>query len=143
MSPIRVAHPAEPEPRRESRQTVRISPVLLWFALVGGVVAWMVQLNMAWSIEELACINGSGPGPGQSIIVYVSIALPWLVAVLALLTALSLRSRLRRAADDVLARERTHLMLVVALVLDVLMVAVITGSGIGLAVLAPCGGAGM
>lgn len=110
--------------------------------MIGAVVAWMVQLNLAWSIEELACVDGSGPGPGQSIIIEVAIGLPWLVAVGALVTALMLRSRLRRVSDDELARDRTHLMLVIAIVLDLLMLAAITGSGIGFAVLSPCGGAG-
>lgn len=128
-------------------EKVRIPAPALWFAVLGGVVAWTVQLLVDWSFEEVSCIGGgpgavlqhdAGPSVTTSTIVYVVTGVAWAVAVLALVTALVLRARVKRFAGDVLAEERVKLMLVLAMFLDVMTIAIILGGGIALLVLEPC-----
>lgn len=136
------------QPDRDTTTGPRLSPVLLWFAVIGGPVAWSVHLLVSWSTMEVACLTptpgavlqrGPAPGPPASTIVYLATALPWVVSVLALLVALRLRRRSRNVDADVLAQGRVGLLLVIGITLDLMSIAAITGGAIGLLVLEPCG----
>lgn len=124
----------------------RIGGFALWFATMGGVVAWFVQLAVSWSVMELSCLGPTKGGLYQQagdsltarIVAYAATAVPWLVALAALVTCLALMSRLRRLGADLLASERTRLMLVIGVFLDVMTLAIITGGGIGLAFVEAC-----
>lgn len=135
------------------RPAARISPVLLWFAVVGGTVAWLVHLGDAWAVMELACIsptdgpwvdNSAGsPGTVAWVAVAAGTALPWLVGLAALVACLVVRRRHRRllAAGDIdeLAGERVGLLLTIGIYLDLLALAAITGGIVGLLTLEACG----
>lgn len=126
----------------------RIRPVLLWFAALGGAVAWAVHLLLAWSALELGCL-GSSAGEAQQrvnsvgtpLLTYVAgvTGVPLLVAIAATVAALVLRSRLSGLHLDDLAYERTKLMITVGIVLNLMSVAALIGDGIALLVLEPCG----
>jgi hypothetical protein len=102
---------------------------------------------VAWSFLEVACLTpgrttvlqfGGTPGLTASVVAYVATGLPWLVALLAFLNCLRLRSILSRADEDVLSGERTSLLLVLGIFLDLFALAALTGSAVGLFVLEPC-----
>lgn len=124
----------------------RIGRFALWFAVIGGVVSWAVQLGVSWSVMELSCIGPTRGGVYQQagdslsarMAAYAGTAVPWLVAVAALITCLTLMARLRRLGTDVLAGERTRLLLFLGLFLDLMAIAIITGGGIGLAFVEAC-----
>jgi hypothetical protein len=128
------------------RTTPRIGGLSLWFAVFGGVAAWTVQLMVSWSVMELSCLGPTrggmyqqaGDSLGARITAYAATAVPWLVAVGALVTCLLLLGRVRRLGADLLAGERTKLLLVIGLFLDAMAVAIITGGGIGLAFVEAC-----
>jgi hypothetical protein len=120
----------------------------LWFGVIGGIVAWSLHILVAWSFMEVGCLapgphsilqRGPDPRGVSAIVAYVATGVPWLVAALALLVCLRLRSRLRSVAEDAPRAERTHLMIVVGLFLNALALAAVTGSGVGILVLRPCG----
>jgi hypothetical protein len=122
--------------------------VTLWFGVSGGIVAWALHIMVAWSFMEVGCLapgahtilqRGPAPRSVSAIVAYVATGVPWLVAALALLVCLRLRSRLRSVAEDAARVERTQLMIVIGLFLNALALAAITGSAVGILVLEPCG----
>lgn len=129
-------HPPKP--------VVRAGP--LWFAVCGGVIAWALQLGVAWSVMEVSCLTPIDDSVLQQgtdslsarLAAWCATGLAFLIAVAALATALVLFRRLKHLKPDVLAAERTHLLLVIALFLDALAVAAICGGGISLGVLPSC-----
>ncbi|SDS60494.1 hypothetical protein [Actinopolymorpha singaporensis] len=126
----------------------RIHPLLLWFGVFGGVVAWFVQLFVGWGFEEVGCIRSGPagtllqhngvPGTRVSLTVWTVTGVMWLVAVAALVTCLVLRRRAERLEDDVLTRGRVRFLLVLGIAFNLLSVAILTGSGIALLLLKPC-----
>lgn len=122
--------------RPERREWV-IGPRLLWFALLGGTAAWVTHLVFAWGLLELACLRGD---PGALVMTAVGLltGVPWIVALASLASALLLRARRSRPQVDVFAEERVELLTFLAVFLNVLMVAAITGGGVALLVLEPC-----
>lgn len=123
--------PTEPQPQ------TKVSPGLLWFGVLGGVVAWTVQLFMSWSTMELACV-GNGPGTTARITVWVSTGVPWLVTIAATVAVLRERAKIPQLPGDDLAEGRLSLLTTVGLILDLFSLAIITAGGIGLLVLRPC-----
>jgi hypothetical protein len=145
--------PAEEEHTVAERETVEdAGPAFgwftLWFGVVGGVAAWSLHVLVAWSFLEVGCLGpasptilqqGSGPGTVASVVAYVATGLPWLVALLALLTCIRMRLRMRRAHAEASPRlERTDLMIIIGLFLDVMSLLAVTGSAVGIIVLEPC-----
>jgi hypothetical protein len=128
------------------RDRPRIGGAALWFAVFGGVAAWSVQLFISWSVMEISCIGPARGGVYQRagttvtarIVAYAGTAVPWLVAVAALLTCLLLHTRMRRLGADLLAGERTKLLLVLGFFLDAMTIAIITAGGIALALVRAC-----
>jgi hypothetical protein len=138
----------DPESQRPDDAPPAFHALTLWFAVIGGIVAWALHIMVAWSFMEVGCLapgahsilqQGPAPRSVSAIVAYVATGLPWLVAAVALLTCLRLRSRLRSVAEDAARAERTHLMIVVGLFLNALALAAITGSAVGILVLEPCG----
>lgn len=118
-----------------------------WFAVTGGVVAWVVHLTIAWATMELTCLvrlpaydlqHGGHPSHTAYAVAYGATVVPWLVALAALIACVRLRILAGRLDDDDLARGRLHLLSVIGLFLDAMMLAAITGGGIALYVLEPC-----
>ena len=122
---------AQPEPQ------VRISAWSLWFGVLGGTVAWTVQLFMSWSTMELACA-GNGPGMTARITVWVATGVPWLVTLAATATILRERAKIGRLPADELTIGRVRLLTTVGLILDLFAFGIITAGGIALLVLRPC-----
>jgi hypothetical protein len=142
----------QPQSRQSRRDRSRVSPYLMWFAVLGGVAAWGVHVFLAWSVMELSCISPSGtqvdqrggtPGTGALLTTYLGTGLPLLVAVAALVSSLVLRRRAARLAEhddaDVLALDRTKMLLVLAIFLDAMSIAGMLGSTFALIMLEPCG----
>ena len=122
---------AQPEPQ------TRISPWSLWFGVLGGMVAWTVQLFMSWSTMEMACV-GNGPGMTARITVWVSTGVPWLVTLAATATILRERAKIGRLPEDELTTGRVSLLTTVGLILDLFALGIITACGIAILVLRPC-----
>ena len=116
--------------------------------MLGGVVAWLIHLAVAWATMEISCFvrlpdyvlqhNGT-PSRAEYAVAVGATAVPWLVAALALVSAVRLRMMVGRLADDELAKGRLHLLAVIGLFLDSMSLAIITGGAVALYVLAPCG----
>lgn len=122
------------------RMHPRIGPGALWFAVMGGPVAWAAHVVFGWSVIELGCQNRSmtaliSPQGWAG----VATAVPWLVTIAALVTAVRLHGHAREQQDvAALSVDRARLMTTVAIVLDVLALITITGGGVGILVLEPC-----
>ncbi len=132
---------------REQQQR-RIPSPLLWYGVLGGVVGWAIHLFFAWSFTEVACM-GTGPdlhlqhlagsmGMTPRLVVYVATGVSWLLAVGALAANALVHVQLRRHGEDVLARERTHFLVIIGYFLDLMTIAIITGGAVAIAVLRPC-----
>jgi hypothetical protein len=139
----------ESETRIEkAEERTRIPSPVLWYAVLGGVMWWAIQLFFAWSFTEVACL-GVGPGlhlqqvPSgfgltPRLVVYIATGVAWLGAVAALVTTFVVRARLKKYGEDLLARERVGFLVVLGFFLNAMTIAIITGGGIALAVLRPC-----
>lgn len=137
-------HRTTPEDRRQS---TRVGPIAMWFAVTGGMVAWGIHLLVAWATMEVGCLDvrpaevfqgGSGPPPVATWVVYGATVVPWLVSLAAVLVCLRLWPRVRRARDQ-LAGERLHLLLVTGLLMDIFGLLAITGGLIAELTLRACG----
>ncbi len=126
----------------------RIPSPVLWYGVLGGVLAWAIHLFFAWSFTEVACMGSgqdlhfqhvaSSMGMTPRLVVYVSTAVSWLIAVGALVTNIGVHRRLRRRGADLLARERTQFLVIIGYFLDLMTIAIITGGAIAIAILRPC-----
>jgi hypothetical protein len=134
-------------PEGRASEERRVGPFVTWFAVLGGVAAWATHLLVAWSVMEVSCLvrypgydlqHGGKPSHTEYAVAYGATVIPWLVAALALVTCLRLRVLVNRLDDDVLAKGRLHLLVVIGLFLDAMMLAAITGGGIALSILRPC-----
>jgi hypothetical protein len=129
----------------------RIPPLLLWFGVAGGPVAWAVHVSVSWSVAELACLapspagllmHGGALSGGARAAVWLGIVVPWLVTLAAVATCVVCTLRRRRLREvpegDGLALERVSLLLVVGWFLSLMSLAAITGGAIALSVLEAC-----
>lgn len=118
----------------------RIGPVLLWFGVLGGPVAWAFHLMAAWLLVELGCAHGTDTvgGVGLRVVTAVAVAVPGLVALAALLVALTAVRRLPSDEPD-RRTARAHFMSVVGAGMDALSLAMIIFGGAAVATLTECG----
>jgi hypothetical protein len=130
-----------------------VGPWLLWFGVLGGITAWGVHLAVAWFVLEVACISptdgpwqdnrGGSVSTGAWALVAAGTAVPWVVAVLAVVACLVVRRRTRRLAEqeeaDPLASERTAFLVVLGLFLNLFAPAAITGGIVAELTLDACG----
>lgn len=143
--------PAEgPRPGRR-----RVPPLVLWYGVLAGPIAWALHLGTAWSVSELSCLtpasatgggvllHGGSLADGSLLAVWGGTILPWL-ATLTAVVACAFVTRRRRAlredpsGADELAVERVGLLLVLGWFLSLMSLAAITGGAIALLVLNPC-----
>jgi hypothetical protein len=145
--PDRTEGTADDESRPPEEPAPAFRAATLWFGVIGGVVAWALHILVAWSFLEVGCLapgphsilqQGPSPRGVTAVVAYVATGLPWLVTALALLVCLRLRARMRSVAEEAPRAERTHLMIVIGLFLNVMALAAITGSAVGILVLRPC-----
>jgi hypothetical protein len=137
-----------PHVERTTRRAA-VNPYALWYAVIGGVVAWAAHLLVAWSDMEVSCFapasgmsilqHGGHPQGAEWWVVGGAVVVPWLVTAAAFITCLVLHRRLARAEGvDPVERGRTSFLLVIGIFLDLMSLAVITGGGIALLVVDPC-----
>ncbi|GAB3804687.1 hypothetical protein [Micromonospora zhanjiangensis] len=116
--------------------------LLLWFAALGGVLAWTAHVLAAWTIDELTCASGHENLAGLPLTAAVglSVAVPALVAVAALVVSLVAVRRLRRtgrvAEDQGIGR--AHLLALAGVFLDLLSLAMIVLGGVAVLVFPAC-----
>jgi hypothetical protein len=137
-----MTHPTTPPPAAptaETPGTARLAPAALWFAFLGGAVAWFVHLLLAWSTVEVTCTAGHDRilGVGLRWVAGASSLLPLLVAVAACGTAAGLRRRLSVAEAD-RRTSRAHFMAEAGLWMDVLAIFMIVMGGVVVALWSPC-----
>lgn len=141
----------KPTTGRTGDRDTRVPPLLLWYAVAAGPLAWAVHLTTAWSVSELACLAPSSSGvlmhggtlrDGTRLTVWLGTVLPWLAAAAAVGACAVVTRRRRRLQErpdsDGLATERVSLLLVLGWFLSLMSLAAITGGAIALAVLRPC-----
>jgi hypothetical protein len=125
-----------------------VGPLLLWFAALGGGVAWAAHLLVGWFLVEVIACAPAATHRGQvlglslsSVIVLLTVALGLVAAVAALLAWYAWR-RLSGGAGGVRsagrAAGRAGFMALVGLGMDLLFLAIIVLSGVALAYLGPC-----
>ncbi|HEX2298281.1 MAG TPA: hypothetical protein VHH34_07160 [Pseudonocardiaceae bacterium] len=131
------------ESRTPSRPARRVGPWLLWFAVLGGSLAWALHLFVGWAVLELACLRGHSTVLGLPLRGFAALAtgLPLLLAVAATGLAWRLRRRCgpsggEEQQDRALGRAR--FMADVGLALNLFAVAAIVAVGAALLVLEPC-----
>lgn len=114
---------------------------LLWFAVLGGALAWSVHLILAWGIDENACARGESDALGMPlrVVLALSAIVPGLVAVASLAAAVLSWRRLRGAGVEAgRRRQRAAFMAMFAVWADLLFLAIIVFGGIAVAVLPTC-----
>ncbi|GAA3423468.1 hypothetical protein ACWDTT_07650 [Streptosporangium sandarakinum] len=129
----RPGEPGEPGKARRTR------PGPLWFAVLGGVIAWSLHIVFAWSVVELTCVDGGGLIGGIPVVVFAAVAtgLPAVVAAAALVVDLLLW---RRDPPEPPGRksDRVRFMLQIGFWLDVFSVLMILMGGLAVVMLPPC-----
>lgn len=110
----------------------------LWFAALGGAVAWTVHLMLAWLFTELPCRQAHRVVLGLTITgdATVLTVVPGVVAVLALVVSLRAGRALR---EPVGRREaRAKFMATVGAWMNGLAILMIVFGGIAVATISPC-----
>jgi hypothetical protein len=138
-SPLPVTRPsAHAEP---SERAARIGPWLLWFAVLGGAVAWSVHLVVGWGMVETACAADARTLLGIPLRAWVVVAtvVPGLVAVAATAVSVVLWRRLAGTEESgSRSLARTRLMVLIGLVSNVLHVMIFLLDGVAVAVFSAC-----
>ncbi|MBQ1016813.1 hypothetical protein KBX71_02920 [Micromonospora sp. D93] len=117
--------------------------LLLWYAVLGGAVAWALHLLAGWGVDELTCASGServGAVPLRAVL-GAAVVLPALATVGALLASALLWRRTAHppgpnGEDRSVGRGR--LFAVVGIWSNLLFLAIIVLGGVALLVLPPC-----
>ncbi|SIR51375.1 hypothetical protein [Micromonospora avicenniae] len=129
---------AQPGPR-----TRLAGGLLLWYAVLGGALAWAIHLMLAWGIDELTCASGSdriGAVPLR-VVVALAVVVPALATVGALLAAALAWRRTAHTRSDGIAEGtlgRTRLLAALGLWANLLFLAIILLGGVALLVFPPC-----
>jgi hypothetical protein len=126
------------------RLGLRAAPWLLWFAVLGGAVAWSLHTIVDWGLEETVCRAGHDEVLGVPLrpLLLVLSLLFLLMAVASTLVAYGLWRRLDAApADDdlgVLRRRRASFMALIGVVLGLLSTTMIAMSTVAVLVIPVC-----
>ena len=93
------------QPPRAEPDSLPVRRGVLWFALLGGGVAWTLQLLLAYAVSEFGCLSGMGATSvaGLTLIAWLLIAVSvgaLALAASAALTAAGIRRRLRESRRD-------------------------------------------
>jgi hypothetical protein len=129
-------------PDRLPPRVALLGGILLWFAVLGGVISWTVHAIAAWSIDELACAAGHGELAGLPLTAAVglAVAIPAVGAVAALATSWLAwrRTRLDGLAGADRSVGRTHLLVIIGLWLNLFSLTMIILGGVATLVLPSC-----
>lgn len=116
--------------------------LLLWFAVLGGVLSWTVHSLAAWSIDELTCEAGHDKLAGFPLTGAIALAvlLPAAGAAAALTVSALAWRRTRAELPEGGERSvgRAHLLAFVGLWLNALALAMILLGGVAVLVLPVC-----
>ncbi|MDW5329661.1 hypothetical protein [Plantactinospora sp. KLBMP9567] len=127
---------------RLSPRTALSGGLLLWFAVLGGVLSWTVHSLAAWSIDELTCEAGHDNLAGFPLTGAIALTVLVPAAGAAAALALSVLAWRRTRADLPSGRERSvgraHLLAFVGLWLNMLALSMIVLGGMAALVLPPC-----
>lgn len=117
--------------RREREKTLGASA--FWFAALGGAIAWILQLGIAWAVTETTCLSGHDRINGIPLtwFIAVAIAVPGVFAAVAAVIAW----RGWRTSDP---GGRVHLVTGVGLFANLLFLAIIVFDGAALLVFPSC-----
>ena len=134
----------------------KAAPWLLWFAVLGGAVAWSAHLLLGWGLEEIACSPVSA-GPdvlGVSLSVWIGVLTGVLAAVTVAAGLLAYRFwRQAGAADpntriepagggpeppELIRGGRAGFMALFGLAANALFLLIIVYGGVSLLLLRPC-----
>ena len=134
----------------------KAAPWLLWFAVLGGAVAWSAHLLLGWGLEEIACSPVSA-GPdvlGVSLSVWIGVLTGVLAAVTVAAGLLAYRfwrqsgatdpnSRIEPGGGDPEPQERIRggragFMALFGLAANALFLLIILYGGVSLLLLRPC-----
>jgi Na+/phosphate symporter len=130
-----------------SPRTRLVGGLALWFAVLGGALAWALHEVAAWGTDELTCASGheTVSGAPLRVVLGLMVVIPLVVALAALGMAWIAWRRLSRAERDAERAghgerrlSRAGMMALVALGADLIFVAIIVFGGVGLLVLPPC-----
>jgi hypothetical protein len=87
----------EPQPSAPSPDDLLTSRARVWFALLGGAVAWTLQLMLAYIIAEFGCLSGLGEKQAGGLTVVAWLLLGLSAAALALAAGAAITAaRIRR-----------------------------------------------
>lgn len=139
--------PDAPEPAEKSapppKTARRLGAALMWFAVLGGITAWVVHLMLAWGAVELACVveppleSNTLLGLSLRDFALVATAVPLVVALVALVA--SGRFYISQFADvDDAEQARARFMIQLGLGLNILSVLMIAFGGIAVLWFQPC-----
>lgn len=91
--------------RSSALESLPVRRAVLWFALLGGGVAWTLQLLLAYVVSEFGCLSGLGekPAAGLTLVAWLLIGVSLgalALASAATLTAARIRRELRGRRRD-------------------------------------------
>ncbi|MFD1324190.1 hypothetical protein [Micromonospora sonneratiae] len=122
--------------------------LLLWFAVLGGALAWAVHLMAAWSVDELVCAAGSEEVAGLPLrlVVGLAVVIPAGVTLAALVvswrawqqTGRGPESDVPAGADVARAMDRSRLLAMVGIWSNLLFLSIIVLGGVATLVFPPC-----
>ncbi|GAA1801116.1 hypothetical protein GCM10009682_23480 [Luedemannella flava] len=122
----------------------KLGGLLMWFAVLGGAVAWAVHLIITWAADEVTCQAGNDTIQGipLRVVVGAGVVVPALIAAAALLMAWRAWRTTRAAAgeDDDPRLARASMLALVGVCADTLFLLIILAGGAAVVVLAPCQG---
>ena len=113
---------------------------LMWFAVGGAPLAWVVQMGFGYWVTQAHCsANGSGIGISFDTLSILVTAVVGVVALAAGAAAIALLRLTRDAEeDDAPPAGRVHFLSVVGLAVTVLFLCLIAMTGVGMVVLPTC-----
>jgi hypothetical protein len=126
-----------------SPQARRVGAPLMWFAVLGGAIAWSAHALSAWSINELACAAGGRhvvAGVSLTAALAVTVVVPGAAALAALLASWIAWRRTSAAAAhrDGAGIGRAAMLALLGFGANLLFVAIIAAGGAALLVFPPC-----
>lgn len=133
-------------PATTTPRTRLLGGLALWFAVLGGALAWALHLFAAWGTDELVCASGHEDVSGTSlrVVLLLTAAVPLAITLAALGVAwLAWRrtakdSRPETGGDEERRFDRTRLMALVGLCSNVLFTTIIIFGGAAIFVFPPC-----
>jgi cytochrome c oxidase assembly factor CtaG len=134
-----------PPPRSRASDEARTAgPVLVWFAVLGGFLAWGLHLLLAWMVTEVTCTQGASTvgGLGLRWVAALATALPGIVALGAFAVALRAGRTLARADRGDPRLSRARFLVRIGAWLDALSLLMIAFGAVAVATLPVCGTTG-